>query len=332
MTTPDVRSAAADPAPYLSVAGFELSADQFDRQRPDERLLAWDGGRVVGRCGLWWRGVASHPPHTLGVVGHYFAESPVAGAALLNTACERLAKEGATLAVGPMDGSPWRRYRFVTDRGPERPFFLEPDNPDEYPAHWTAAGFAPLARYHSSLAETLATRHPRAGEIAARLADVGIAVRPMNPARFDADLARIYPLALTCFADNFLASPISAAEFTAEYAPLRHLLRPELVLQAERGDELIGFLLALPDLLQAKRGGPIDTVVAKTLAVRPDLAGAGLGTCLMDRLHTAAHALGFRRVIHALYHADNRSGRISRHTARVIRTYTLFARGLGGAG
>lgn len=327
---PTVRSAAADPTPYLGVAGLELTPEQLARQRPDELLLAWDGGRVAARCGLWWRNVAEHPPHTLGVIGHYFAESSAAGTAILNAACERLAAEGCTLAVGPMDGSTWRRYRFITERGTEPPFFLEPDNPDDYPAHWTAAGVAPLALYHSAITDDLAARDPRAAGAESRLADRGITVRPLALTDFDAELARIYPLALTCFADNFLASPITAEEFAAQYAPVRAVLRPELVLLAERGEELVGFLFAVPNLLQAKRGERIDTAVAKTIAVHPEHAGVGLGAYLTDRLHAAAHALGFRRMIHALYHADNRSGRISRHTASVIRTYTLFARGLRG--
>ena len=36
-------------------------------------------------------------------------------------------------AVGPLDGSTWRRYRLVTERGVEPPFFMEPDNPDDWP-------------------------------------------------------------------------------------------------------------------------------------------------------------------------------------------------------
>ena len=46
------------------------------------------------------------------------------------------------------------------------------------------------------------------------------------------------------------------------------------------------------------------------------------------RAHEAARQLGFTRAIHALFHEANRSGRISGHTARVIRRYTLFARSL----
>jgi hypothetical protein len=50
----------------------------------------------------------------------------------------------------------------------------------------------------------------------------------------------------------------------------------------------------------------------------------------MARCQQAIRAAGFTRAIHALFHADNRSGRISGHTARVIRRYTLFARPFGG--
>ena len=50
----------------------------------------------------------------------------------------------------------------------------------------------------------------------------------------------------------------------------------------------------------------------------------------MDRIHQAMHEAGYRRSLHALMHDDNPSGKISRHTAEVIRRYTLFARPLGG--
>lgn len=325
----EIRSAAADPAPYLAVPGHEIPPEQLRRQRPDELLAAWDGDRVSARCGLWWNAVAPYPGRRLGVIGHYFADSPEAGAPLLETACTRLAAEGRTFAVGPMDGNTWQRYRLVTDHGTEPPFFLEPDNPDDWPVHWRAAGFKPTATYHSAVTTDLATRDPRAEETARRLAERGVTLRNLNLDNFDAELARLHTLSLVSFANNFLYTPISFDDFAAQYTPVKQFLRPELAILAEQGEKLVGFIVAAPNLLQAKRGGPIDTVIAKTMAVHPAHAGAGLGGLLMDRLHAAAHALGFRRAIHALFHADNRSGRISRRTANVVRTYTLFGRTLG---
>jgi GNAT superfamily N-acetyltransferase len=326
----EIRSAATDPAPYLGVAGFEISSEQFARQKPDECLLAREGSRPVARCGVWVHQAPPYPDHRLGVIGHYWADNATAGQAVLREACAQLGARGCTLAVGPMDGNTWQRYRFITERGTEPAFFLEPDNPDEWPGYWTAAGFTPLATYHSALATDLATRHPRAEETALRLAGEGITIRNLDLAQFDAELARLHALSLICFANNFLYTPISAAEFAAQYAPVRNYLRPELALLAEKGGELIGFIVGAPDLLQAKRGARIDTAIAKTMAVHPEFAGTGLGSHLMDLLHAGAQALGFRRAIHALYHADNRSGTISRRTAQIIRTYTLFSRQLGG--
>jgi GNAT superfamily N-acetyltransferase len=325
-----VRSAGADPAPYCTLPGQEITSTQLARQHPDELLLAWTDDRAAARCGLWWNDVAAYPDHKLGIIGHYFADSPAAGETILNAACERLAKERCTLAVGPMDGNTWQRYRFITDRGAEPSFFLEPDNPDDWPRHWTAVGFTPLATYHSGVATDLATRDPRAEETARRLVNHGIIVRNISLANFDSELAALHALSLTCFANNFLYTLISLADFTAQYAQLRNHLRPELTLLAEKKGELVGFIFAVPDLLQMKQGKLIDTAIAKTMAVHPDCAGIGLGSHLMDRLHAAMHAAGFRRAIHALFHAGNRSGRISRHTANVIRTYTLFRRALGG--
>lgn len=326
----DIRPTGPDPAPYLRVPGFEVPPEQLARQKPDELLLARCGGRVAARCGVWFRQVPDLPGHHVGAVGHYYAESAAAGNALLNAACTRLAAEGCTLAIGPMDGNTWQRYRLVTERGTEPPFFLEPDNPDDWPAHFRAAGFTPHAEYSSAQTTDLNTRDPRAAEAAGRIAGRGITLRPLDLVRFTAELRRLHALSLICFAGNVLYSPISEDDFVAQYAPVRDHLRPELVLLAERGDELVGFIFAVPDLLQARRGVPIDTAIAKTMAVHPDHAGLGLGGYLMDRIHQAMHACEFRRAIHALFHEDNRSGKISRRTAKVIRRYTLFARPLGG--
>jgi predicted N-acetyltransferase YhbS len=150
----------------------------------------------------------------------------------------------------------------------------------------------------------------------------------MNLDRFEDELRAIHALSLASFGQNFLYTPVGEDEFLAQYRGVREYVRPELVLIAERDGQLIGFLFMIPDLLQAQRGQSIDTVIFKTMAVHPELRGTGLGGLLMGLGHEAAHRLGYRRAIHALMHAANPSRRISDHTARTIRRYTLFARPL----
>jgi predicted N-acetyltransferase YhbS len=309
----------------------DLTPDVLARHRPDESWAVADGGNVVARCSLWWADAPPLAGQRIGAVGHYAAASADAAGPLLDHACQRLAANDCTLAVGPMDGNTWRRYRLLTDRGTEPPFLLEPDNPDDWPAHFTGSGFTPLAEYYSAVNDDLTQTDPRHGAVRRRIADRGITLRPLNPDRFEDELRAIHALSLASFTQNFLYTPIGEEEFLAQYRGVRPHVRPELVLMAEREGQLVGFLFMIPDLLQAKRGQPIDTVIFKTMAVHPEHRGSGLGGLLMALGHEAAHRLGYRRAIHALMHAANPSRRISGHTARTIRRYTLFARPLGRA-
>jgi GNAT superfamily N-acetyltransferase len=321
---------------FCAAAGHSLRADAVTRQAADwSCVLVNAAGQAVARCSLWWKQTPDYPGHTIGYVGHYAVSEAAAAPVLLAGACERLAAERCSLAVGPVDGSTWQRYRLLTERGTEPPFFMEPDNPDEWPGQFLDAGFTPLAEYHSAVNDGLTGPYPAAyaARLAAderRVAERGITVAPLRSDRFDDEMRRVHALSLVSFKGNFLYTPIGEAEFLAQYAPIRAHLRPELVLLAERQGELVGYIFAIPNLLQAQTGRPMDTAIVKTMAVHPDCGGVGLGSLLMARCQQAIRAAGFTRAIHALFHADNRSGRISGHTARVIRRYTLFARPFGG--
>ena len=89
-----------------------------------------------------------------------------------------------------------------------------------------------------------------------------------------------------------------------------------------------GFAFGVPDVLQMRRGGPADTVVVKTVAVRPACGVQGLGSVLVSRVHDAARRLGYRRAIHALMHESNVSRNISRRYAATMRKYALFGKRL----
>jgi GNAT superfamily N-acetyltransferase len=314
---------------------------QIAAHAPDVHLIALDDASrmLQASCSCWWKHAPPLEGHTVGTIGHYEVEpnaDATAGVALIEEACRQLREAGCTLAVGPMDGNTWRSYRFVIDRGGDRgrgeepPFFLEPDQPPAWPDHFRAAGFTELATYTSALNEDLAQEDPRLKAAAARLAARGVAIRAFDPdpSRAEADLHRIFTLSLASFSRNYLYTPIAENEFISQYRAVLPVVRPEFVLLAERGGELVGFLFAVPDMLQMKRNGATDTIVIKTVAVAPGAAQAGLGSVLVGMVQRAAHARGFRRAIHALMHERNVSQNISRRYARTIRRYALFARPL----
>ena len=289
--------------------------------------LARDGN-VVARCSLWWTAAPRLGCDRAGTVGHFAAVDKPAGAAMLEHACEELAARGCTQAVGPMDGSTWRRYRLLTERGAEPPFFLEPDNPDEWPDYFVSVGFKPLARYYSALCTDLTLADPRLSRVVPRMERAGIHIRSIDPARFESELRAIHGLSLISFRNNFLYTPIAESEFLAQYRPIQPLIRPEIVMLAEQEGCLVGFVFAVPDLPRATGGRPIDTIVVKSAAVAPGRQYAGLGSLLVARCHAIAHSLGYRRSIHALMHESNESRNVSGHYTRPIRGYTLYSRQL----
>jgi predicted N-acetyltransferase YhbS len=296
--------------------------DELKSHRADAHLL------VSGaRCSLWWQHVPQLPNQKIGLIGHYEARDDEAAIALLNAACQALRDRGCTLAIGPMDGSTWNRYRLVTDAGDELPFFLEPWNPPTYPTHFQRANFTSLATYCSALNTDLTFDDPKNETVRRRVADAGIQIRQINPDDFESELKRIFAISIVAFRRNFLYTPISEADFLSQYAKIKPILQPELVLIAEHGTRPVGFVFAIPDMLARAQNRP-ETLLLKTLAVLPDRAQAGLGGLLISECQQAARKLGFTRSIFALMHDSNASRSISSRYGEIMRRYTLFSKQL----
>src|SRR6185437_7052476 len=101
----------------------ELTPDEIASHEPDATLVIRDGQRLRARASLWWSDAPPLAGHRVGAIGHYGAAE--ASTLLLANCCRVLADKGCTIAVGPMDGNTWRRYRLIVERGDEPTFFLE---------------------------------------------------------------------------------------------------------------------------------------------------------------------------------------------------------------
>jgi GNAT superfamily N-acetyltransferase len=330
MRTPLAVAEAADRDEFCALPGLApLDVATVAGARPDASWMLHGAHGTVARCSLWWEHTPQMPGQRIGLIGHYAASGDTMGAQLLAHACAELTAHGCTLAVGPIDGSTFGRYRLVTDPGTEPPFLLEPDNPVSYPEHFADSGFRPLARYCSALQTELGTRPLRQDGIASRLARRDIRIRPLDTARFEHELRRLYPVVAGAFARGFLYTTIAEDDFVALYSRLRPYIEPALVLIAEQDQRSVGLLFVLPDWLRAVSGARMDTLILKTLAVLPDLVGSGLAGLLLAHAEEVAREQGYTRVIHAMMHEDNASLRMSaRYGGQVMRRYALYARPL----
>ena len=288
---------------------------------------------LVGRCSLWWKKVPAYGGERVGLVGHYAVEDAAAGDRLLNQACQQLTEQGCTLAIAPIDGNTGQNYRFVVDAAMDHqplqpPFFLEPNHPQDWVNHLLTAGFTPLTTYYSGINSNLSYLDPAVACIQQRLTQRGIHIRPARLDNLEAILTEIYEVAIRSFRRNFLYSQPSSSGFVDQYRALLPYIKPEFVLLAKQSNRLVGFLLAMPDWLQAQRGETIYTIIIKTVAVLPERAYAGLGHWLVAHCQQLAHQLGYQRAIHALMHEANPSRNLSDRYAQPFRRYALFSKPL----
>ena len=280
----------------------------------------------LAHASLWWVNTPAFGNEKLGLIGHYFDRDERAAHVLLNACCAQLRAHGTSLAVGPMDGNTWRRYRLLSWRGDYPPFLLELDNPDNWPTHWLSSGFEEMQHYVSTRATNLAHRHRKLDTVVARLKRQGVSIRPLESSGGTAELRKIYTVAKTAFTQNVLYTPLAESDFVTMYQPAMPLLEPGLSLVAECDGVACGFLFALPDRAPDS-GKPTTTVIIKTLARLPGRKFAGLGFWLLHKSQSAALAAGYNSAVHALMHVSNRST-VMGDSNELQRRYTLYQKRL----
>jgi len=305
-----------------------FAAEQITIELADQHFAVMDADHLLARCSIWWRDTANVDGASTGAIGHYAATDEESGRAVLDYACRELRNRGCALAVGPLDGNTWRRYRLITERGDAKPFFLEPDNPDEWPDHFRSSGFQTLASYVSEINPRIAVRQPELCSLRQKFARLGVSIEPINSADSAADMDGIYDVTRESFQDAFLYTKLDQESFRQMYAPLLQQVDPRLLLLARHEGRVVGFVFAPPDYLQQSYHGRIDTIVIKTVAILPDKRYRGLGRVLIVDMLRNALDMRYTTAVSALMQTDNRSQEISSACAGLMRRYELFARSL----
>lgn len=303
---------------------------------PSLYLFAMYEGKLTARCSIWTEPHLLFTPTTdqlnlpdvadvvrPGFIGHYAATSLKAGLELLELADWELKKRGCNIAIGPVDGSTWKRYRLITETCDERLFPLEPVNPLSWNQHFQHAGFMVVKNYRSSINKELDAKDPDGKTIKAKLSRQGVKLRSLNVENLSADLEGIYSVTMEAMQNNFLFSPIDRASFLKEQMKLTALADPELVVVAERAGKVVGYLFAYPE-----QNSPVfaPRLIMKTIARSSDSKLKGLGRILYQEVHSRAYEKGFREAIHALYAKGNAANDISSMYGKSIRSYAVYGK------
>lgn len=293
----------------------DAARNPFFRHAEVEHMVAVRDGRDVGRVAAI-RNRASEEARgdRAGWFGWFECEEdPEAARALMDAARRGLATRGCDAVLGPASYSTNDECGLLVEGFEGFPALMMPWNPPWYEGLLRGAGLAPA---EDLLAWRLLHDDVQGLDRIARVVDRarerhGWTVRPLRMADFEADLGRIRAVYNGAWERNWGFVPMTEEEFRWQAEDLRRIVRPEMVLLAEREGATVGFLLALPDFNQVLRrlGGTllpfgwlkalwwsrsIDEVRVLTLGVLPEARNRGIEAGLYLEVIRRSRDLGFQ--------------------------------------
>ena len=252
---------------------------------------------------------------------------------LFNKIFEELKKEGIETIIGPLNGTTWNTYRYVTEKGNGRPFLLEPWNEDYSVSLFEKLDFKHLAGYISTVMEGMNSNgRKNLNKKIEKLKKFDyykdIKVESAENKDLLTVLNKVYDLTVEAFKNNFLYSELEREIFLKMYMSYEDKIIKKFFKMLYLGDELIGYVFGIPDYAELGYKGKIDTIILKTIAVSPIYNGKGMGYILINSLVEEAEKEGYENVIYALMHQSNVSKNIGLLLGNMLRKYTLFIKEL----
>ena len=252
---------------------------------------------------------------------------------LFNKVFEELKKRGIKTIIGPLNGTTWNTYRYVTDKRNHPPFLMEPFNEDYYVELFEKIGFKALAYYISTIMENM--NPVQRGHLSKKIEKLkkfdyykDITVKSAENEDLMAVLNKVYDLTIEAFKNNFLYSELEREIFIKMYMKYEDKIVKKFFKTLYLKDELIGYVFGIPDYAELEYKGKIETMILKTIAISPKYNGKGMGYILIDELVKEAEKSGYKNVIYALMYEKNISKNIGLLLGDELRRYTLFIKEL----
>jgi GNAT superfamily N-acetyltransferase len=317
-----------------------------------EYFLARRDGQAVGRIAAIHNRLHNEfQADRTGFFGFFETVNDAAvAAALLDAATGWLEPRGLDPLRGPVSFSINDEAGLLVDGFDTPPVVMMPHNPPYYATLLEAAGLQKakdLFAYQRS--DTgLPERLVRGASLTEQR--YGLRVRAMDMKRFDQEVAVIKRLYNDSWERNWGFVPMTDHEIDHLAKQLKPVVVPEIVLFAERGDETVGFAVALPDLNVALRANPsgrmfpgilkvlwaarkIDRIRILLLGVVPAWRGKGIDVMLFKHVWEKSTARGYRWGEGGWILEDNHAMRngLERMGFEVYKTYRIYEKPLARA-
>jgi hypothetical protein len=310
---------------YANDPYWSESVDDLPEELETRFFLVFKDEKIAGRtCGIINPAI-EYLGERAGLIGCYECmNDPVASSHLLDGISSFFKNQKFTYLIGPMNGSTWHRYR-ITKPNEIKPFFLDNYHKSWYYDQFISNGYSAISKYYSTKIENLDVSYDRIDNSENRFKEKGVIVRPLDINNYNSELNLIYSVCIESFKTNFLYTPIAFEEFSKMYIKVQKFIDPDFVYIAEDSAKIPkGFVFAINNLYEKEK----QSIVLKTVAIKPEQAIKGLGTILVGKIHQKAYEKNYDEVIHPLMYQDNISRHIFSDHAEPIHTYVLFGKNI----
>jgi len=304
-------------------------------ERPSEIVIFTDENNNIGGSLYLWHNRPDYNGRKTSYIGNVniYEKYRKDEEQLFNKVFEELKKEGIETIIGPLNGTTWNTYRYVTEKGSRRQFLLEPWNEDYSVSLFEKLDFKHLAGYISTVMEGMnSDGRKNLNKKIEKLKKFDyyedIRVESAENKDLLTVLNKVYDLTVEAFKNNFLYSELEREIFLKMYMSYEDKIIKKFFKMLYLGDELIGYVFGIPDYAELGYKGKIDTIILKTIAVSPIYNGKGMGYILINSLVEEAEKEGYENVIYALMHQSNVSKNIGLLLGNMLRKYTLFIKEL----
>lgn len=225
------------------------------------------------------------------------------------------------IIIGPLNGSTWESYRFNLNID-NPPFFTEQELKQYYPQLFLQVGFKQIANYESTILRDYNFDTHNLKVLTEKFSQI-VNFRKADLNNLESEFENVYPLVIESFADNLFYTPLSKDLFIKKYAALKNYYDSDYMIVAtdNKTNELVGFILGLPDHLNKSEKG----MIVKTLARTNDIKYKGIGSVLTLMLTNEAINKKCDYIIHAYMHVDNASTGVSdKFNSKPYRTYGVY--------
>jgi GNAT superfamily N-acetyltransferase len=223
-----------------------------------ELLIAERGGQPVGRISVQvdhrWDEYQGGSDAMFGFFES--VDDREVAAALLGAAREWAAEKGRQRILGPMDFTTNDEIGILIEGYERRPMILEPWHPPYYRELIEAEGFAKAMDVQmwelqfGDLKEGEAFDPSIHTAAKKALEDEGIVIRNMHKRDMAGEVRRFMDVYNEAWGDNWGFVPITDAEVKFQAKNLKQVLDENWAYIAEKGDEVVGAALTLPDINQ----------------------------------------------------------------------------------